>query len=230
MKIGVICGFQGEIDCFQRALHDAELNPDNFSILPSGSSSARAREAAQHLLDEGCEKLLSFGVAGGLDPALRVGDVIFSNHVVTSLDESYGTRPSGEQKKIKMRASNQTLSASVCGVDMILFTPAEKAALYTTSHASAADMESHAVAREAQTRGLPFFIMRVISDGAGDKLPAFVAKAVNAAGQPQVMPILKGLAVNPFSLPQLLKLKKNTDQALSSLQLAATRILPTLVR
>ena len=229
MKIGVICGFQAEIDCFNKAIHAAHLDPQQFNIIPSGSSSARAKEAAEHLAHEGCRKFLSFGIAGGLDSALQVGDVVFSSHVVTTLDEAYGTPPPRKIENPPLRAGSRTVKGSICGVDEIVFTPREKATLFATTKAAAADMESHALAREASKNGLPFFVLRAISDSSADTLPAYVANGVSHDGQPQIMPILKGLAANPFSLPLLLRLKKNTDSALTALEAAAVRILPSLV-
>ena len=229
MSIGVICGFQAEIDCFNKAIYAAGLDPKHFTIIASGSSSARACTAAERLVNEGCNKLLSFGIAGGLNPALGVGDVIFSNHVVTTMDESYGTKPKGKIEKPTLRAGSRTVKGSVCGVDTIAFTPQDKAKLFAATKAACADMESHAVARIAIKNNLPFFVIRAISDASRDTLPAFVADGVDAAGQPQIMPILKGLAANPFSLPLLLTLKKNTDNALKALEMASVRLLPSLM-
>ncbi|MEP2943348.1 MAG: hypothetical protein ABJL18_09440 [Hyphomicrobiales bacterium] len=229
MSIGVICGFQAEIDCFNKAIHAANLNPQHFTIIPSGSSSERAREAAERLVNEGCDKLISFGIAGGLDPALGVGDVVFSNHVVTTMDESYGTKPKGKIEKPTLRAGSRTVKGSICGVDSIAFTPQDKTKLFAATKAACADMESHAVARTAIKNNLAFFAIRAISDASRDTLPAFVANGVDASGQPQIMPILKGLAANPFSLPLLLTLKKNTDTALNALETASVRLLPSLI-
>jgi len=229
MTIGVICGFQAEFNCFNKALLAARLDPRLFHVLVSGSSPAQAEKAAKHLIKARCRKLISFGIAGGLDPSLSVGDVVFATHVITTLDQSYGERPSTRIEKLQMRAENRTVKGSICGVDAIAFTPAEKATLFATTRAAVADMESHALAREATENGLPFFALRAISDSATDTLPTYVAEGVNAEGKPQIMPILKGLAANPLSLPHLLRLKRNTDKALASLESASARILPSLV-
>lgn len=229
MTIGVVCGFQAEIDCFNKAVDMSQLDPQLFMVIPSGSSSKRAHEATQHLIREGCSKLVSFGIAGGLDSALAVGDVVFSSHVVTNLDEAYGTRPSGKIEMPQLRAGSRVVKGTVCGVDSIAFTVLEKAALYAATKAAIADMESHSVARAAVKNDMPFFVIRAISDASRDTLPAYVAKGVDASGQAQIMPILKGLASNPLSLPLLLNLKKNTDRALASLEAASVRILPSLI-
>ena len=118
---------------------------------------------------------------------------------------------------------------SVCGVDEIVFNPTDKARLHQHTRAAIADMESHGVARAAKEAGIPFFVLRSLSDAVGDHLPEFVAEGVNEDGTPNLKPILLALLKNPFRLGAFLKLKGNTDTALSALQKAACSELPKLV-
>lgn len=229
MKIGVVCGFEAEVKCFEKAVAKARLNPAHFVVRPSGSSSKRAQVISQHLITEGCGKLISFGIAGGLDPKLLVGDVVFSTYVTTMLDEVFGARSDTKSPSLRLGGSGRLVTAGVLGVDRIAFTPSDKAKLYQISRAGIADMESHSVARAAQTEGKSFMVLRAVSDGAKDTLPAYVESAVSAEGKPLLAPILKGLASNPTTLPHLLNLKKNTDRALASLEETSARILPQLV-
>lgn len=229
MSVGVVCGFQAEVDCFWNAIDQLGLDRDAFKIIASGSSAKRGREAADKLVKYGCSKLLSFGIAGGLTPKLRVGDVVFSNHVVTTLDESYGKRPASKKVDGLSLGGAKPLQMSVCGVDEIVFNPTDKARLHQLTRAAIADMESHGVARAAQQAGIPFFVLRSVSDAVTDHLPDFVADGVNEDGTPNLKPILIALLKNPFRLGALLKLKSNTDTALAALQKAACTELPKLV-
>ena len=229
MTVGVVCGFQAEVDCFWQAVDQVGLDRDAFKIIASGSSAQRGRQAADRLVQQGCSKLLSFGIAGGLTPKLRVGDVVFSNHVVTTLDESYGKRPATKKVDGLSLGGAKPLQMSVCGVDEIVFNPTDKARLHQHTRAAIADMESHGVARAASAAGVPFFVLRSVSDAVGDHLPEFVAEGVNEDGAANLKPILLALLKNPFRLGALLKLKGNTDRALSALQKAACSELPKLV-
>ena len=47
-----------------------------YLVRCEGPGAANARRAAQALIAEGCDALVSFGVAGGLDPKLRPGDIV----------------------------------------------------------------------------------------------------------------------------------------------------------
>ena len=229
MTVGVVCGFQAEVDCFWQAIDHVGLDREAFKIIASGSSAKRGRQAADHLVQQGCSRLLSFGIAGGLTPKLRVGDVVFSNHVVTTLDESYGKRPATKKVDGLSLGDAKPLQMSVCGVDEIVFHPTDKARLHQLTRAAIADIESHGVARAAKEAGIPFFVLRSVSDAVGDYLPEFVANGVNEDGTPNLKPILLALLKNPFRLGALLKLKGNTDTALAALQSAACRELPKIV-
>ncbi len=229
MTVGVVCGFQAEVDCFWQAIDQVGLDRESFKIIASGSSALRGRQAADHLIQQGCSRLLSFGIAGGLTPKLRVGDVVFSNHVVTTLDESYGKRPATKKVDGLSLGGAKPLQMSVCGVDEIVFAPTDKARLHQHTRAAIADMESHGVARAAKEAGIPFFVLRSVSDAVDDHLPEFVAEGVNKDGTPNLKPILLALLKNPFRLGALLKLKSNTDTALAALQKAASTELPKLI-
>ncbi len=70
-RIGVITGLEREASALE--IFPYEIRP---LIRVSGTRSGRAGEAARALLAEGCDGLLSFGVCGGLNGALKPGTVI----------------------------------------------------------------------------------------------------------------------------------------------------------
>ncbi len=229
--IGILCGFKDEVLSFQRVAKQLGLNERQFLIEASGSSSTRAQHHAQNLVKKGAKTLISYGISGGLHPQLIAGDVIFSNHIVTTLDESYGTRAQKKEEKLmRLNAGPRIIQGTLCGVDEIVFTPDEKSRLFKISRAHAADMESHAIARIASQNSLPFFGLRAISDTAKDTLPFYLANSVDETGTPQIGVVLKGLLSNPLSLPHLLKIGKNTKFALERLEEAGLRTLPNLIK
>jgi hypothetical protein len=70
-QIAVICGMRAE----------AALVPRGVACACSGGRAARAFDEARRLLAEGAAGLLSFGIAGGLDPALKPGDLVLGTAV-----------------------------------------------------------------------------------------------------------------------------------------------------
>ncbi len=106
--------------------------------------------------------LLSFGLVGGLDPALRA---------------RHGSAPLGHPlAEAEIFQADPALSSANLGqghpeplLDMptIVVTREEKARLFAATGAVACDMESGAVARVAARHGLPFAVLRAICDPAG---------------------------------------------------------------
>jgi adenosylhomocysteine nucleosidase len=66
-RIGIVTGLPREARL---------LRGLSFSIRCEGPGAANARRAAEALVREGVDTLVSFGVAGGLDPRLRPGDIV----------------------------------------------------------------------------------------------------------------------------------------------------------
>ena len=81
-RVGVITGFASETRVAQMLAAEAGL-ADRVKLACAGASSQRAQAHAQTMLAEGVGALISFGIAGGLDPALRPGDVVLPDAVFT---------------------------------------------------------------------------------------------------------------------------------------------------
>ncbi|MEM8824855.1 MAG: phosphorylase [Pseudomonadota bacterium] len=186
---------------------------DRAIFVASGSSARRAAEQAEDIVASGVAALVSFGIAGALDPALQVGDVVRASRVASE------TSTFGE--------ANGPL---VWGSEAIIGDPAEKAALHRRTGAAIVDLESHGVAAAADRAGLPFFVIRAVSDDARHRLPAYLADAVTPDGRPRLGPVLAGLARSPTTLPALIRLGRNTSKALEALERAGETDLPALLR
>jgi adenosylhomocysteine nucleosidase len=63
-------------------------------------------------------------------------------------------------------------------VDSIVATTAAKRDLHAATGAAIVDMETHAVAAAAAAATVPCASVRIVSDGAGDELPADLARLV----------------------------------------------------
>ena len=76
-SIGVVVGMAAEARIVRRL---------EWRVAIGGGSAAGAHEAARRLIEDGCDALVSFGLAAGLDPALRPGALIVPSLVVVSGD------------------------------------------------------------------------------------------------------------------------------------------------
>ncbi len=105
--------------------------------------------------------VISFGLCGGLDPALAPGDLVVGTAVC--FDGARIEADPAWAATLCARLSAAT-SGAFAASDRIVATARAKAALRDSAGAIAADMESHRVARAAALAGVPFAIVRAVSN------------------------------------------------------------------
>lgn len=185
-------------------------------LVAIGGGDARgAAAAAQQLVDDGAQALVSLGLAGGLDPTLRAGAIVVPSSVLIEgrrlhADPAFSRRLGGITHEM------------VVDSDHVVVSVEEKRLLYDRTHAAAVDMESGAVARIATSRDVPFAVLRAICDPADRALPPAAVAAVNSRGAIVALRLLASLVAHPLQLAALWTLA--ADAA------AARRALLTRVR
>ena len=163
--------------------------------------------------------VLSFGLAGGLDPALRAGDVVVGSDVRTGPARWPVETEVAERLADRLRRSGLPAQlAGIAGSDFPLGELAAKAELHRQTEAAAVDMESHIAAAYAAERGLPFLAIRAVCDPAERSLPPLVASALRPDGSTDLAAILRSLARRPGQLPQMLQLARDANAAFASLR------------
>ena len=103
-----------------------------------------------------------------------------------------------------LRALPQARHAPVLGVDVPATEPADKIKLFRQTGAAVADMESHIAASVAASHGLPFAVLRVVSDPAGQRIPQAALAGMREDGSTDAMGVLRALMQTPgdlFDLP-----------------------------
>ncbi|WP_019448884.1 phosphorylase [Cupriavidus sp. BIS7] len=165
-------------------------------------------------LAQGCAGVISFGVAGGLDPTLPPGTVIVAT-AVRAGDASYSTDP--YWTAALRRALPQAATGLLAGSDTPVITVPEKAALHESHGALAVDMESHIAARAAHAHGIPFAALRVVIDPADRPVPPLAVAGMAADGSTDVGAIVFGLLKAPYQLGSLLRLGRDASAAKAAL-------------
>lgn len=190
---------------------EAALLPAGTRVLVSGGDAARLATMLDALPDD-VTCVLSFGIAGGLAPEARTGDVLLASTLHAGQpfapDEAWTTALA-----ICTGARVVPLAAS----DTLLADAQAKRALHATTGAEAVDMESGAVARFAAARGLPFAVLRAVADGPEDALPRAAHHALTPDGRLALRPVLAGLARRPWELPGLIRLGRASARAHAAL-------------
>jgi adenosylhomocysteine nucleosidase len=214
MKIAVIVGMNSE----------GALLPSGISWAAAGGVTRRVTELAERLLAEGAEGLLSFGIAGGLDPALRSGDLLVGETVQWegerfAADAAWATH--------LLSSIPGTRKGIVAAVSRIAATPEAKRALYEGG-ASVVDMESGAMARVAAAAGKPFAVLRAVADPAQRGLPRSVFVGLAPDGSARPLAVMGALCKRPWELPGLIRVGMDSQAALSALRNAVQVVGPTL--
>jgi adenosylhomocysteine nucleosidase len=199
-------------------LSDLALLGEGSLLALSGIGRAAAAAAAQALVDSGVSALMSFGMAGGLDPALKPGSVVIPCELLSTDGARYTACRSWRER---VAAAISPLCAVTEGNlltgTQAIDTPAEKAAALRSTGAAAVDMESAAVAEVAAKHNLPFIAVRVIVDTAADFLPRAVV-AASRAGRVHFGRLIGGLILRPREIAALLRLAQRYRIAMRSLR------------
>lgn len=195
-----------------------------------GADSARAASAAEMLVLAGAGALISFGIAGGLDPDLRPGTLLLSDRVIAADGKAIAANETW-RRAVLHQADDRNLpvaGGTLAGSDEALRRPGDKAALREHSGARAVDMESHAVGRVAQRSGLPFLVVRAVADPAERALPALIEGSIDVEGRPRIGLVMGRLALAPWELGALLRLRRDASAALATLEQAIRILGPVL--
>jgi adenosylhomocysteine nucleosidase len=163
--------------------------------------------------------VISFGVAGGLDPSLRSGDVVVATEVIEG-DARWlaGLALNEELFESVALGRRRVVRGSLAGAEAVVQGESCKAALHLETGAVAVDMESHIAAAYATEAGLPFAALRVISDPAGRALPELARAAIKPNGKIDLRKILGGVVRNPRTLRALVSTGIDFNRALRSLR------------
>jgi adenosylhomocysteine nucleosidase len=179
-----------------------------------------AAPAARRLIEAGVSALLSFGLAGGLDPALRAGSVVLPSEVISR--DGIRMQTSSEWRRCLGRtiAELEPVAGALLSSAAPIATVEDKALLFRETGAVAVDMESLAIAQVAAAHDLPFMAVRVIVDGAADALPRTVV-AAGRGGRVSILRLIAGLAAAPQDLAGLIRLSRRYRAATRSLAAVA---------
>ena len=182
--------------------------------LAGGGNAARLAAAIDRSVGEGASGLLSFGMAGGLEPGLPPGTIVVPGAVIAGT-ERFATDPLWTGNLRAMLPHG--VEAALAGVSSPVATISAKAGLRATTGAAAADMESHIAARAAQRFGLPLAALRVIADPAERALPRAAIAALGEDGRPDLWALLRSLFGDPAQLFPLIGVAADARRAMAVL-------------
>ncbi|MBV9828337.1 MAG: hypothetical protein JO001_22110 [Alphaproteobacteria bacterium] len=177
----------------------------------AGRTTALVRDAVR---DAKC--LISFGVAGGLAPHMRPGDVILSAEVIGP-EQRWTAAPDFLSQVHDLAREIGAIDGPVLGSGEIISTKEDKARAWQQTGALAVDMESAIVARAATAASIPFLVLRTVADPSTRHLPPAALIPLTEDGTPAYRQVLRNVIRQPRQIGALCALARETRQALIAL-------------
>jgi len=188
-------------------------------VVCSGSDPVRLRSLLDLLTPNRYGAVISFGISGALDPALRPGDIVVAEEIKSDTD----TLPLAPvlAQALAGRLSRNGRAATrgtIAGANAPVMEAATKANLRQLTGAAAVDMESHLAASFGAAAGIPVCAVRVISDPAERSLPQLAMRALQPNGRMDLPAICSDLARNPREIRLLIQAGLDARIAFSTLR------------
>jgi hopanoid-associated phosphorylase len=159
----------------------------------------------------GARGIISFGVAGGLCPSLKPGDVVVASSVVTAKTR-YQTHARWSQS-LRNALRRPSSEGAIFAAEDAVMTVLEKEALFYGAGAVAVDVESGVAAEAAERHDLPFAVLRVILDPAGRSLPLSATVGARDDGSTDPAAVLLSLLRRPGEIGELIRLAGDARRA-----------------
>jgi len=212
VKVAMVAAFEREVRRLTKHWNvvEREYEGRRFKFFENGDAvlvcggmgteaARRAAEAAIALYQP--ELVQSVGFAGGLDPALKVGEIFSPSRVIDARD--------GSSVETRTGAGVLVSTAAVAGVE-------QKRKLAESYGAQAVDMEAAAVARGAQARNVRFMAVKAISDECNFAMPA-MDRFVDREGKFRSGRFAIYAALRPWVWRRVIQLAMNSAKASKTL-------------
>lgn len=171
-------------------------------LLLTGMGATNARRTLEQALETATavpDLVISSGFAGGLNPVLARGQVVFE-------------RERGSALKARLVESG-AVAGRFHQSDRVAVSRREKERLYRESGADAVEMESGAIREVCARRGIRCVVVRVISDAADEALPLDFNALMTADHRVAWMRLAGQLVRRPWLIPALLAFQRDVRDA-----------------
>jgi adenosylhomocysteine nucleosidase len=158
--------------------------------------------------------VVSAGVCGALDPALPPGALICPERVQTSDGADYHLVDRCHRDRLAAGCAATIHGGMLVGTREIVAGPADKARLRRRTGAAAVDMESAAIVGAAAAAGLPWLVLRGVSDGAVESVPPGLVRLVGPEGRLRIGGAVALAMTRPRVISRAIGLGRTTRRAL----------------
>jgi adenosylhomocysteine nucleosidase len=221
--IAFVCAMPMELRALRRRLslrktdlgYTGRIGDRAVIALATGIGTALAHAATVRLLDAvDIEWVIVVGIAGAIDNDTQIGTLVLPELVVNGADGA-GHRPT----PLRLGKTHGTLWTT----DEVLLDPAVHAELRAQGVVSL-DMETAAIAKVCEERGVPWSVVRAISDRASDgSVDAAIVGLSRPDGRPDFLATAHYLITHADGLPRLIRLGRGAKLAIEQAADAAIK-------
>ena len=224
--IAIVAGVPEELAVLRRRVGGARgvLGGRDVVLAVAGDGAARAERSLDALLAAvPCSGVLGIGVAGGLTDDLPVGSFVVASCVISSDGREHRPDPAcvAAATRSGARPARVLCAAGLAG------TAIDKARMreHAGDGPAVVDLESAAWAESAARHGLPWSVLRVVSDAWDEDLPGFLLRAQRAVGSGARGRVAFGAIAVPTRIPTLVRLATRVRRASTRLADGAAAIM-----
>jgi adenosylhomocysteine nucleosidase len=193
----------------------------------SGMGANNTKQAVEKLVSLGFEPgaLISWGTAGAIQEGLQPGDLLIPGSVQTGDGTELKTCTAARDTLRELLQGNAVTvhDGRLLEVEDVITTVTDKQTLASHTGAVAVDMESGELGRIAETRGIPFLVIRTIVDTAGQAIPEAVTRTIDECGNVRILGLTKELFFRPPLIMTLYQLSRAMHMACKTLEMVATK-------
>ena len=176
-----------KVEYANNSYYEATYKGKNLVIAYSKIGKVFSSLTASTLLERfGCSKLLFSGVAGAINPELKIGDLIIADKLcqhdldISIFGHAYGFVPEGGvfvetdaklraiAKEVAKKNKLSLIEGTIATGDQFVASNDRKEFITEHFKADALEMEGASVAVVCDALNVPFFVLRAISDTAND--------------------------------------------------------------
>ena len=203
-------------------LYRCRIGDRELILLQSGMGPRNAEAATRALLDTATPDLIiNFGLAGAVAPGPEIADLVVAIRLLVR-DRGTFSAQSGPDLPLVDEVI-ATVGTSRChpGTFITIAETMSKADLRGTlpvgTETPVLEMETAAIARVANERGIPLLALRAISDDSDDELGFTIAEFCDANLRIRPIKVLFTILKRPRIIPQLIRLARNSKLAAEAL-------------
>jgi adenosylhomocysteine nucleosidase len=192
-------------------VYETRVGRVRLRVVLTGIGQRAAAAAAATVFQDRPDICIASGLAGGLNGALCVADII----AAASVRDRDGRRIDSDPRLLALAVGRGAATVDLYSSPIVLVSAAQKRRMSAVG--DAVDMESMAILGESSDLGIPCIAIRAISDPASVDVPLDLNRTVTDDGRFSPVRLIAALAARPQAVPGLVRLGLDGRRAAAAL-------------